>query len=106
VYGGYFGAGVSVIVLAALAIVIEDSLVRLNALKQAIALVNNVAAALLFAVIGDVHWLAAAVMAGGALGGGALGGALASRAPARILRMLVVGLALAIAAVYFVRGSA
>jgi uncharacterized membrane protein YfcA len=103
VYGGYFGAGVSVIVLAALAIVIEDSLVRLNALKQTIALACNATAALVFVIAGDVQWLAAAVMAGGALGGGALGGVLASRVPAGILRWLVVGLALAIAAIYFVK---
>jgi uncharacterized membrane protein YfcA len=103
VYGGYFGAGVSVIVLAALAIVIDDSLVRLNALKQAIALANNLTAAVVFAILSDVHWLAAAVMAGGAIGGGALGGALASRVPAPILRWLVVAFALAAAAIYFVR---
>ena len=45
VYGGYFGAGMSVIVLAVLGISYDDSLTRLNALKQCIALAANTAAA-------------------------------------------------------------
>jgi uncharacterized membrane protein YfcA len=103
VYGGYFGAGMSVIVLAALAIVLDDTLVRVNALKQSVALAVNASAAVVFAIVGDVQWLAAGVMAVAALAGGMLGGALASRVPPRLLRVLVVGLALAVAAVYFAR---
>ncbi len=45
VYGGYFGAGLSVIVLAVLGFLINDSLTKLNALKQAIAFSVNIAAA-------------------------------------------------------------
>lgn len=48
IYGGYFGAGLSVIVLSALALVFDDSLTKLNALKQAIAFCVNVAAAVFF----------------------------------------------------------
>ena len=78
-YGGYFGAGLSVIVLAALGLALDDSLTRLNALKQAIAFCVNVAAAVLFIFSGQVVWPAAAVMAVGALLGGVLGGRLAGR---------------------------
>ncbi|NTW13291.1 MAG: sulfite exporter TauE/SafE family protein, partial [Anaerolineales bacterium] len=46
VYGGYFGAGLSVIVLSALGLTLEDTLTRLNALKQAVAFSVNVAAAI------------------------------------------------------------
>jgi uncharacterized membrane protein YfcA len=62
VYGGYFGAGLSVIVLAVLALTMDDSLTRLNALKQAVAFAVNVAAAVFFLFSGQVHWAAAAVM--------------------------------------------
>ena len=79
VYGGYFGAGLSVIVLSILGVMIEDSLTRLNAFKQAVAFCVNCAAAIFFIFSGRVHWPMAAVMAAGALGGGVLGGKLASR---------------------------
>jgi uncharacterized membrane protein YfcA len=103
VYGGYFGAGLGVIVLAALAIVLDDDLIRINALKQSISLAVNVAAAIVFVVSGRVDWTAALAMAAGSLVGGALGGAVASRIPATLLRAVVIVVALAVAAVYFVR---
>ena len=74
VYGGYFGAGLSVIVLSALGLTMEDTLTRLNALKQAVAFSVNIAAAIFFIFSGQVVWSAMLVMAGGALLGGALGG--------------------------------
>ena len=103
IYGGYFGAGLGVIVLAALAIVLDDNLVRLNALKQAISLVVNVAAAVVFVVSGRVDWIAALAMALGSLAGGAIGGAIASRVSASLLRVIVIVVALAVAAVYFTK---
>jgi uncharacterized membrane protein YfcA len=56
VYGGYFGAGLSVIVLSALGLTLDDSLTRLNALKQAVAFSVNVAAAIFFLFSGHVRW--------------------------------------------------
>jgi uncharacterized membrane protein YfcA len=90
VYGGYFGAGLSVIVLAVLGLVLADSLTRLNALKQAIALAVNLSAALVFAGSHQVYWPAAAAMALGAVAGGVLGGRLAAAIDARVLRVVVV----------------
>ena len=63
IYGGYFGAGFSVILLSALGLTLEDTLTRLNALKQAIALTVNLAAAIFFVFSGKVVWSAALVMA-------------------------------------------
>lgn len=103
VYGGYFGAGMSVVVLAVLGLLYDDSLTRLNALKQSIALSTNVAAALFFVFTGKVVWSAAVVMAVGALVGGAAGGHLAGRVKPAVLRRVVVGIGLVIATVYFVR---
>lgn len=104
VYGGYFGAGLSVIVLSALGLTLEDSLTRLNALKQAVAFAVNVAAAIFFLFSGQVIWSAALVMAIGALAGGVLGGRLAGRIQPSTLRWTVVLIGLLIAVVYFVRG--
>jgi hypothetical protein len=104
VYGGYFGAGLSVIVLAALGLALEDTLTRLNALKQAVAFSVNAAAAIFFLFSGQVVWSAALVMAVGALMGGTLGGRLAGRIKPSTLRWTVVVIGLIISVIYFVRG--
>jgi uncharacterized membrane protein YfcA len=104
IYGGYFGAGLSVIVLSALGLTLEDSLTRLNALKQAVAFSVNVAAAVFFLFSGQVLWSAALVMAIGALIGGVLGGKLAGRVKPSTLRWTVVAIGVLISIIYFVRG--
>ncbi|RPI84091.1 MAG: sulfite exporter TauE/SafE family protein [Chloroflexi bacterium] len=103
IYGGYFGAGLSVIVLATLGLVLDDNLTRLNALKQFIAFTTNMAAALLFVFSGQVFWLVAAVMAVGAIFGGVLGGRLASRVKPSVLRRIVVVVGVIVSIIYFIR---
>ncbi len=103
IYGGYFGAGLSVIVLAVLGLILNDNLTRLNALKQGIAFATNIAAALFFVFSGKVDWLVALVMAVGALLGGALGGRLAGRIKPAVLRWLVVGIGFVVGVIYLVR---
>jgi uncharacterized membrane protein YfcA len=94
----------SVIVLAALGVTLDDSLTRLNALKQAVAFSTNVAAAIFFLFSGQVLWPAALVMAVGALIGGVLGGRLAGRIQPSTLRWTVVIVGVLISIYYFVRG--
>ena len=104
IYGGYFGAGLSVIVLSALGLTLEDSLTRLNALKQAVAFSVNIAAAIFFVFSGKVVWSVALVMAAGALIGGTLGGKLAGRIKPATLRWTVIVIGVIISIIYFVRG--
>lgn len=103
IYGGYFGAGLSVIVLAVLGLVIDESLTKLNAIKQAISFSVNVAAALFFLFSGEVVWPVAAVMAVGALIGGVLGGRLAGKVKPALLRTIVIVIAVVVAVIYLVR---
>ncbi len=103
IYGGYFGAGLSVIVLAVLGLVIDESLTKLNAIKQAISFSVNVAAAIFFLFSGEVVWPVAAVMAVGALIGGVLGGRLAGKVKPAILRTIVIVIAVVVAVIYLVR---
>jgi uncharacterized protein len=103
VYGGYFGAGVSVIFLAVLALVFDDNLTRINALKQVLSFSANIAAASLFLFSQHVNWPVAAVMALGALLGGTLGGRLAGRIKPATLRMVVVAIGVIVSIIYFVR---
>jgi uncharacterized membrane protein YfcA len=105
VYGGYFGAGLSVILLAVLALCFEDSLTRLNALKQTLALAANLSAALLFLALGRVDGRMALLLGVGALVGGTLGGRLAGRIDPERLRWLVVGIGVAVAALFWLRGA-
>jgi hypothetical protein len=103
VYGGYFGAGLSVIILAVLGSTLHDSLTRLNALKQAIAFAANIAAAIVFVFSGQVVWLVAAVMAVCALLGGAVGGKLAGILNPVVLRWVVVGIGIIVSIYYFMK---
>jgi uncharacterized membrane protein YfcA len=102
VYGGYFGAGLGVVLLAALGIVLDESLPRLNALKQVVALVVNVAAAVFFLFSDQIEWTVVAFMAVGALAGGAIGGRLAARVDSGALRRVMVAIGLLLAIVYAV----
>jgi len=103
IYGGYFGAGLSVIVLAVLGVVLEDTLTRLNALKQSVSFTVNTAAAIFFLFSGQVYWFVALVMAIGALVGGMLGGRLAGKIRPSILRAIVVTIGVIVAIIYFIR---
>ncbi len=103
VYGGYFGAGMGVMILGALGAVLSDSLLRINALKQLVSLSVNFSAALLFVIWGHVDWPIAAVMAVTSLVGGALGGVLSRHVPPAALRALVVAIGLVVSAIYFVK---
>jgi uncharacterized membrane protein YfcA len=93
-----------VIVLAALGLLIEDSLTRLNAAKQAVGFAANGAAAVLFLFSGQVYWPAALVMAVGAVAGGVLGGRLAGRVRPGTLRLVVVVIGVVVGLAYFLRG--
>jgi uncharacterized protein len=103
VYGGYFGAGLSVILLAVIGLSLDDTLTRLNALKQVMALGANLAAAIIFLFSGRVVWTVALVMAVGALIGGAMGGRLAGRVRPAVLRWTVVVIGIAVSVGYWVR---
>jgi uncharacterized membrane protein YfcA len=97
VYGAFFGAGVSVMMLAVLGVFIRDDLQRINALKGMLSLIINVVAAIYFAFFGPVSWLAVLVMLPMSAVGGFVGVALARRLHPAVLRVVVVVLGVAFA---------
>jgi uncharacterized membrane protein YfcA len=103
VYGGFFSAGMSVLLLAVLGFTLDDTLTRLNALKQVLAFSVNIAAAVFFLFSDKVVWPAAIVMAAGALIGGGLGGKVAGKLKPAVLRWVVVVAGVAIAIIYWVK---
>jgi uncharacterized membrane protein YfcA len=97
-YIGYFGAAGGVVLLAILATMFSESLIRLNALKNIISGAANAIAAAAFALFAPVDWTVVPLLAAGFLLGGMTGPRIARRLPARTLRILVslCGLALAV----------
>ena len=97
VYVGYFGAAAGVMLLVVLSMIIEESLITVNAVKNAISGMANAMAAACFAVFGDVRWVFVVPLAAGFLAGGWIGPKIVRKVPARVLRVVVslcgVGLA-------------
>lgn len=98
VYGGYFGAGIGILMLAALGFMGFTSIHRMNGLKNWGGLCMNAVAAVTFALSGLVDWPVAIAMAVGAIVGGYGGSRLAQRVPQRLVRgaIMVIGLASAV----------
>ena len=103
IYGGYFGAGLGVILMAVLGLVTDDSMTRLNFLKQALAFSVNMAAAIYFAFSGKVDWMIALVMVFGSIIGGLIGGKLAGKMKPELLRWIVVAAGLIAATIFFLK---
>ncbi|EIK51853.1 MAG: sulfite exporter TauE/SafE family protein [Pseudomonas sp.] len=89
IYGGYFGAGMGILQLAAFSIE-GHALVRANALKNLISAVIYSVASLTFIFAGRVSWFELLILLGGATLGGYAGGALSQKLPASWLRALVI----------------
>ncbi len=88
-YVGYFGAAAGVMLLLVLTIMIEESLVKVNAIKNAVSGMANAMAAVCFALFGDVRWTFVAPLAAGFLVGGWIGPKIARRVPAGPFRVVV-----------------
>src|SRR5262245_56235787 len=81
VYGGYFNAALGVMLVAVLGLVIDDTLRRVSALKNAVSAVIGVGSVLAYAAFGPVNWAAVAVLAPATLLGGYSGASIARRVP-------------------------
>ena len=103
IYGGYFGAALGVIVLAALSLTLNDTVKNLNATKSIISLVDASVSVVVFGLFGPVQWVYVAVAAPFTLLGGYLGGRVARRLDERVLRTLVVSLGAIVTVVLFIR---
>jgi uncharacterized protein len=98
VYGGYFGAGMGIMMLAILTWMGGVDIHRMNGVKCVLGAVINAIAGVLFVVAGAIDYPAAAVMAAGAIAGGFVGAGVARRVKPSIVRwgVVAVGLALSV----------
>ena len=99
VYGGYFGAGIGILMLAILGILAPDNLHHSNAIKGMLAMIINFTALVVFALRADVAWGPAGVMAVASIVGGYVGVHFARRISPRVLRTGIIGYGAVIATV-------
>ncbi|WGX97551.1 sulfite exporter TauE/SafE family protein [Nocardioides sp. L-11A] len=90
VYGGYFGAGAGVMMLATLALALDIDLRVLAGIRTTALLASNLVAAAVFVVVAEVDWRAVALLSVSSIVGGYVGARVARRLPAAVLRALVV----------------
>ncbi len=90
VYGGYFGAAQGVLLMAVLGIGVDESLQRLNAVKNVLAAIVNGVAGLLFIAVADVDWRVVALIAVGSVVGAQVGATVGRRLPGGVLRVVIV----------------
>jgi uncharacterized membrane protein YfcA len=102
-YGGYFGAAQGVLLLAVMAVGLDENLQRLNGFKNALVLIVNGTAALVFIGFTRVDWQVAALIAVGTAAGGWLGGRFGRRIPEPLMRRTIVATGLVVAVVLALR---
>jgi hypothetical protein len=103
IYGGYFGAGIGILMLAAMGIMLPSSLQHANALKVLLSLLINAIAAVIFAAAGAVRWPEAALMAAASIAGGFAGAKVAQRLPPAAMRGVAIAVGIYAAARFLAR---
>ena len=103
VYGGYFGAAIGILLIAAMAIAGQEDMQSINAQRNFLVVFINGIAALLFVVRGTVDWQVALAVMAGAIAGGYLGARLAKHLPNTWLRRIVTAAGAFFSLYYFVQ---
>lgn len=89
VYGGYFGAAQGVLLIGILGLGLSETMQRINAAKNVLALLVNAVAAVVFISVSDIAWMAAGLIAAGAIVGGQVGATVGRKLPSPVFRGVV-----------------
>jgi uncharacterized protein len=103
-YGGFFGGGMGILMLATFTILGMSDIHAMNGMKNWLAVCINGVAVVTFVAAGAVLWPQAVVMLGGAILGGYGGASLAKKVDAVHVRRFVIALGLGLSAYFFIRG--
>lgn len=103
IYGGYFGAGIGILMLSGLALMGLSDIHAMNGLKTLLAVAINGVSLAVFILADVVHWPLAIAMAVASIIGGYAGARLAMRLDRRLVRYLVVAIGFGLASYYFVQ---
>lgn len=103
VYGGYFGAGIGILMLAALGVLGMTDIYQMNGLKSVLGSVINGIAAIYFVRVGLIDWPAAALLTLGAIIGNYASAGLARRIGRQAVRRVVIAIGLAMTVSLLIR---
>jgi uncharacterized membrane protein YfcA len=103
VYGGYFGAGIGILMLSSLGLMGIGDIHRMNAVKTVLAAAINVVSVAVFVFYDTVVWSPALVMMVGSIAGGYAGASVGQRLPREVVRWIVIILGLGLTVWYFAR---
>ena len=103
VYGGYFGGGQGLVLLAYFALIGMTHFGKMNALKSVLAFINNGVPVIPFVIAGALAWDVAAVMCAGAILGGYYGARIVRRVPPLVMRSIIVAVGAATTVAFFLR---
>jgi uncharacterized protein len=95
IYGGYFGAAQGVLLLGIMGVALTESLQRINAIKNVLAMLANLASGIVFVFVAHVSWIAVVLIAVGSAIGGALGARVGRKLSPVVLRGVIVVIGLA-----------
>jgi len=103
IYGGYFGAGMGIMMLAILTFSALPSMNAMNGVKNLLSIVINGIAVVPFVIAGVIVWPVALVMAIFSMAGGYFGARFFRRVPSNVTRWLVLGIGAGMSAYFFAR---
>jgi uncharacterized protein len=103
IYGGYFGAGIGILMLAGLSFAGLDDIHQMNAMKVLLQTSINGIAAIIFLFSPDLNWSLALPMAVMSALGGFLGIAIARKLPQNVLRVVILVIGVIVTTLYFVK---
>ncbi len=101
VYGGYFGAGIGILMLASLGFIGLTHIHEMNTVKTVLSSLINLVASVWFVCAGLIHWPKAGVMTVGALAGYYLGAHYSQRIPQKRVRQLITAIGFVLSAITF-----
>jgi uncharacterized membrane protein YfcA len=103
IYGGYFGGGIGILMLAALTLYGLHDILLMNSLKVALATLMNLTATGVFVFSGKIYWFEAALMAAGSIAGGFLGAHAGSRIPPIHVKIFVIFIGLFLSLYFYLK---
>ena len=103
VYGGYFGAGIGILMLTSLGLMGLGNIHQMNAVKTVLAAIINGVSIVVFVAQGKVDWGYASIMAATGVLGGYLGARMGRRLPKPVIRWTVILIGFSLATYYFLK---
>jgi uncharacterized protein len=103
IYGGYFGAGMGILMLSLMSLVGMTNIHEMNALRNVLSVIINAVAVTVFVASGTIAWKPGLVMTAGGIIGGYWGAAIARRLDPRWVKHFVIAVAWSMTAYFFAR---